>query len=91
MTVPENSSITFTCQVDANPLAELQWLLNNQRLTSDNARGVNVTGRQLMITMASRLHVGQIACVATNTEGTISSVATLTILCKGNILKYSNY
>jgi len=80
-TVPENSSVMFTCVADANPAAEFQWLLDNQRLTSDDA-GVNVTGRHLMITMASEVHVGEIACVARNSKGTISSLATLTVLCK---------
>ena len=69
------------CEADANPLADFHWLLDNERLTSDDT-GINMTGGQLMITMASESHVGLIACVATNTEGTISSIATLTVLCK---------
>lgn len=81
LTVPENSSVTFTCVADANPLAVFQWLLNNQRLTSGDT-GVTIAAGRLMITMASSSHVGVIACVAMNTEGTISSVATLTVLCK---------
>lgn len=83
-TVTENSSVTFLCEADANPVALFQWLLNNRRLTSNDA-GVTVAGGRLMVTMASASHVGEIACVAVNIEGTISSVATLTVLCKRNI------
>ena len=46
--------------------------------------GVTIAGGCLMIIMASLTHVGEIACVAVNVEGTISSVATLTVLCKRN-------
>ena len=80
-TVLENSSVTFMCEADANPLAEFHWLLDNQRLTSGDP-GINMTGGHLMITMASESHVGVIACVARNIEGTMSSIATLTVLCK---------
>ena len=83
ITVLENSSVAFTCEADANPPAEFQWLLDNRRLTS-NDTGVTIAGGCLMITMASSLYVGEIACVVVNVEGTISSIATLTVLCKKN-------
>ena len=69
------------CEADANPLAEFRWLLNNQRLTPSD-EGIDITGGQLVITMVSESHVGVIACVAVNTEGTTSRIATLTVLCK---------
>jgi len=80
-TIPENASVTFTCQADANPPADFQWLRNNQRFTPDDP-GVSMSGGHLMITMASAFHAGEIACVASNIEGTISSLATLIVLCK---------
>ena len=44
---------------------------------------------RLMITMASAFHAGEIACVASNVEGTTSSLATLTVLCK-KMLHYTH-
>ena len=84
LTVQENSSVTFTCEADANPQAEFYWLLNNQRLMTSDDTGITIADGCLMITMASSMHVGQIACVVRNVEGIMSSVATLAVLCKRN-------
>ena len=73
--------MAFTCQADANPPADFQWLRNNQRFRLDDP-GVFMSSGRLMITMASAFHAGEIACVASNIEGTISSLATLIVLCK---------
>ena len=69
--MPQYQKVTFTCQADANPQGDFQWLRNNQRFISHDPV-VYMSNGCLMITMASAFHAGEIASVAFNMEGTTS-------------------
>ena len=77
----------FSCTIDGDPPPSLIWTKNGEELKVAGISRVNVSStsnnHSLIITDIQRSDVGQYRCLASNSEGNLtSSPATLTVQCE---------
>jgi len=80
-TVPADSTVKLTCSVSGVPEPDIQWYRNGEKIYSSiNCCMRNNYGLvSLEIAVASHENEGQYLCEATNSEGTVSCSAQITV------------
>nr|XP_061831771.1 hemicentin-1-like isoform X1 [Nerophis lumbriciformis] len=83
--VKEKHNITLTCEASGNPLPEIKWLKDGQRLLPDRRHHVLSHGRYLQISGAQVADTGRYSCLASNSAGDRSRHFNLNVLVSPTI------
>ena len=83
----EGDNVTFTCDVDGNPVPTISWTRDGSPLNASGRISFADDKKQLTITNVNRTDSGEYQCVAKNRVGSdTSKSASLNVQCKFNIL-----
>ncbi|KAL1775484.1 hemicentin-1 isoform X4 [Sigmodon hispidus] len=81
----EKESVTLTCEATGNPVPQITWHKDGQRLQEDESHHLTSDGHFLQITSAQVSHTGRYTCVASNTAGDKSKSFSLNVFVSPTI------